>query len=262
MSAAARRWRPRRRSALRHVGVPRDRRDVVRARCSSPTASCARAPTSWPDIAARLELPLRRSARADHGAASRSSLTLARGAGSCATIALGAAFLGAQAFEYVDALARHGVGFGSRPRRPRSSSSPPAGTARTSSSASASHRRRRRAGHGRPPPRCSGSSSTPSGSSSSPSSTCAPRVPSTPRAGGARRRSLAARRRPRRCARCWLLGRMTHAARGAARAKSRVRAAAHPAASLLHGGARRRGARAGDPAVSSARPARRRWSRR
>ena len=66
----------------------------------------ARAET-WPDVAARLNLPLAAVATLALGA---SSLTLLRGRVG-ATIVLGVAFLGAQAFEYAT-LARHGVGFG------------------------------------------------------------------------------------------------------------------------------------------------------
>jgi cytochrome c oxidase subunit 3 len=66
----------------------------------------ARAET-WPDVAARLNLPLAAVATL---ALVGSSLTLMRGR-VVATLALGAAFLGAQAFEYA-ALVRHGVGFG------------------------------------------------------------------------------------------------------------------------------------------------------
>ena len=60
----------------------------------------------WPDVAARLNLPLAAVATLLLLA---SSLTLARGK-RVATIALGIGFVGAQAFEYAT-LARHGVGF-------------------------------------------------------------------------------------------------------------------------------------------------------
>lgn len=68
----------------------------------------ARAGAAWPDTAARLDLPLAAVATL---ALVGSSLTLARG-WLVPTLALGAAFLGAQGFEYAT-LARHGVGFGS-----------------------------------------------------------------------------------------------------------------------------------------------------
>jgi heme/copper-type cytochrome/quinol oxidase subunit 3 len=61
----------------------------------------------WPDVAARLNLPLAVVATVVLLA---SSVTLSRG-WIWPTIALGAAFLGAQAWEYT-ALAHHGVGFG------------------------------------------------------------------------------------------------------------------------------------------------------
>lgn len=61
---------------------------------------------SWPDTAARLDLPLASLATVLLLA---SSLTLARGR-VVATIALGAAFVGLQAFEWIT-LGRHGVGF-------------------------------------------------------------------------------------------------------------------------------------------------------
>jgi cytochrome c oxidase subunit 3 len=63
---------------------------------------------AWPDAGARLNLPLAAVATL---ALLGSSLTLLRGR-LLATLALGAAFVGAQAFEYI-MLARHGVGFGS-----------------------------------------------------------------------------------------------------------------------------------------------------
>jgi heme/copper-type cytochrome/quinol oxidase subunit 3 len=62
---------------------------------------------SWPDLAARVNLPLAAVATLVLLA---SSITLARGK-RIATLALGVAFLGAQAFEYAT-MVRHGVGFG------------------------------------------------------------------------------------------------------------------------------------------------------
>lgn len=65
---------------------------------------------SWPDMAARVSLPLGAVATLVLLA---SSLTLARGK-RLATLALGVAFLGAQAIEYT-LMARHGAGFGRDP---------------------------------------------------------------------------------------------------------------------------------------------------
>jgi heme/copper-type cytochrome/quinol oxidase subunit 3 len=65
---------------------------------------------SWPDAAARLNLPLAAVAAALLVA---SSWTLVRG-WIAPTLALGALFLGAQIFEYA-ALARHGIGIGADP---------------------------------------------------------------------------------------------------------------------------------------------------
>ena len=62
---------------------------------------------AWPDVAARLNVPLAAAATI---ALVGSSLTLLRGR-VVPTLVLGAAFLGAQALEYVG-LGRHGVGFG------------------------------------------------------------------------------------------------------------------------------------------------------
>ncbi|MCA1665245.1 MAG: cytochrome c oxidase subunit 3, partial [Myxococcales bacterium] len=61
---------------------------------------------AWPDVAARVNLPLGVAATLVLVA---SSLTLARKK-RLATLALGVAFVGAQLFEYAT-LARHGVGF-------------------------------------------------------------------------------------------------------------------------------------------------------
>ena len=79
------------------------------ALCLSYAILRARA-ESWPDAAARLNLPLAAVAAALLLA---SSWTLVRG-WIVPTLALGAAFLGAQIFEYA-ALAHHGIGIGADP---------------------------------------------------------------------------------------------------------------------------------------------------